>query len=138
MLEVSKEQFRRSWNRQEATAGKILNDNASKRMLLFYAVECGAKYLYMDKEHYRYYKRDVPEINRAGHDIKRLMKQLGMESRCNFINMVSNFNETIPPSDYQEMWRYGIDCKNAIENGKNIEENMLKALELLHDMEMRR
>ncbi len=138
MLEVSKEQFRRSWNRQEITAREILKDDAARRMLLFYAVECGAKYLYMDKERYRYYKRDISEKNRPGHDIKKLMKKLGLESKCNFINMISNFGETVHPDEYQEMWRYSIDCKDSKEKGKIIEENMLKALALLHELEMRR
>ena len=83
MLEVSKEQFRRSWNRQEETAKIILNDNASRRMLLFYAVECGAKYLYMDKNGYRLYCKHVPDDKKSGHDIRKLMKDIGLESKVN-------------------------------------------------------
>lgn len=138
MLEVSREQFRRSWNRQETTAKNILYDNASKRMLLFYAVECGAKYMYMNINHYRLYDKEVPQEHRAGHDIKRLMKELGLESKCKFPDLVSNFGQTVHPYEYQEMWRYSVDCKDADEKGKNIEENMLKALELLHELETRR
>lgn len=138
MLEVSKEQFRRSWNRQEETAKTILNDNASRRMLLFYAVECGAKYLYMDKNGYRLYCKHVPDDKKSGHDIRKLMKDIGLESKCSFPNLKSNHKETVTPENYQEMWRYSIDCNDAEENGRIIEENMLKALELLHDLEIRR
>lgn len=138
MLEVSIQQLRRSWYRQENTARKITDDDASRRMLLYYAVECGSKYMYMDRNKYRLYKRHVPESDRAGHDIKRLMKNLGLESKCIFPDLDSKFEEKVKPDKYQEMWRYGIDCNDADEKGKIIEENMLKALDLLHDLEARR
>ena len=137
MLEVSKEQFRRSWNRQENTSKTIINDVASRRMLLFYALECGAKYLYMDKNGYRFYKREISKQDRLGHDIKRLLKEFGIESKCQFPDLISNFEETVHPEEYHQMWRYSINCKDADQQGWIIEENMLKARELLHELEMR-
>ena len=49
MLDVSAEEFRRSRNRQEQVAAKTVDENA-RRLLLFYAVECGGKYQLMVDE----------------------------------------------------------------------------------------
>lgn len=138
MLEVTIQQFRRSWHRQENTARKIVDDVASRRMLFYYALECGAKYMYMYKNGYRLYKKQVPDEDRVGHDIKLLMKNLGLEAKCTFPELDSRAGERIHTNQYQEMWRYSIDCNDAIKNGNAIEENMIKALELLHELETRR
>lgn len=137
MINTSREELRRSRNRQEQTAADI-NEPMTRRMLLFYAVECGAKYQYMERNNYRMYS-EVPETYRNNkHDIKKLLKELGMESKCSFPIVQSKHNQNIEPGQYQEMWRYGVNCEDAEEKGKIIEENMRKALELLHDMEIRR
>lgn len=46
MIITSKEEFKRSRNRQEQVAATV-TEPMTRRMLLFYAVECGAKYQYM-------------------------------------------------------------------------------------------
>lgn len=137
MIYTSKEEFRRSRNRQEQTASTI-REPMTRRMLLFYAVECGAKYQYMERNKFRMYS-EVPEtFTKNKHDVRMLLKELGVESKCSFPVVKSVHNQDIGPGQYQEMWRYGVNCKDADEKGKQIEENLRKALELLHDMESRR
>ena len=72
------------------------------------------------------------------HDIKKILKELGLEEKCEFPILQSEHGESISPGQYQEMWRYGINSKKANEMGKLIEENMLKALQLLHEQEGRK
>lgn len=139
MIHTSREELRRSRNRQEQAA-KDLKDDMARRMLLFYAVECGAKYQYMVGNNYRMYsENEIPEKYRNNkHDIQKLLKELGLESKCSFPNLQSKHGQTIEPGQYQEVWRYGVNFKNADAKGMEIEEKMQKALELLHDMERRR
>lgn len=82
---------------------------------------------------------DVPkEFINNKHDIRMLLKELGVESKCSFPVVKSVHKQDIGPGQYQEMWRYGVNCNDAKEKGEQIEENLKKALELLHDMEVRR
>lgn len=59
MKNVGYSELRKSRDRQEETAKYIEDDNV-RRMLLFYAVECGAKYQYMRYKGYKLYE-EVPE-----------------------------------------------------------------------------
>lgn len=139
MKNVGVTEFRRSRNRQEMAAREIKDDSA-RRMLLFYAVECGAKYQYMHEHNYKLYKEVPKEYKNNMHDIKKLLKEIGLEAKCSFPVLRSKHNEEINPGEYQEMWRYGIDLKmkNEKEAVELIERNMNKTLELLHDIEGRK
>lgn len=136
MLEVSAEELLRSRNRQEQHAKEIRDDSA-RRMLLFYAVECGGKYQLLDHAGCKLYTQ-LPKYNEYKHDIKKILKEIGLEEKCEFPTVQSMHGEDIRPGQYQEMWRYGINCKDAKEKGQKIEDNLNKALELLHDLETRR
>ncbi|HBA49671.1 MAG TPA: hypothetical protein DCZ91_18110 [Lachnospiraceae bacterium] len=137
MLDVSSDEFKRSWKRQEQQA-KGLSDIGARRMLLFYAVECGGKHQLMLREGCFMYSRMPNQYKELLHDIKRMLKELGLEEKCDFPVLQSEHGQSISPGQYQEMWRYGINFKNANEMGKLIEENMLKALQLLHELEGRK
>ena len=56
MLDVSSDEFKRSWKRQEQQA-KDMSDDFARRMLLFYAVECGGKHQLMFREKCFMYSR---------------------------------------------------------------------------------
>lgn len=138
MINTSREELKRSRNRQEQTAKKIEQDDMAKRMLLFYAVECGTKYQYMERNKYRVYSEVPDKFRENKHDIQKHLKELGLESKCSFPILKSTHNQDIGPGQYQEMWRYGVNCENADIKGRQIEDNMLTALSLLHEMDMRR
>ncbi len=110
----------------------------ARRMLLFYAVECGAKYQYMEGKSYRMYSEVPTKYKDNKHDIQKLLKEIGLESKCAFPVIKSKHGQDITPGQYQEMWRYGVNCEDAEEKGRKIEDNMQKALTLLHDMDRRR
>ena len=137
MLDVSSNEFKRSWKRQEQQA-KSISDACARRMMLFYAVECGGKHLLMLREGCFMYSRMPNKFKELLHDINKVLKELGLEEKCEFPTLQSEHGESISPGQYQEMWRYGINIKKADEMGKIIEENMLKALQLLHELEGRK
>lgn len=136
-LETSASEFRRSMNRQEQQANLVGEENV-RRMLLFYAVECGGKYQLLKKDNCFLFNRMPEKHKNMLHDIQSIMKELGLEEKCDFPVVRSKHGDDIYPNHYQEMWRYGIDCEDAKEQGRYIEENLRKALGLLHDLERRR
>lgn len=137
MLDVSSDELKRSWKRQQQQA-QGMSDAYARRMLLFYAVECGGKHQLMLREGCFMYSRMSDKYKGFAHDIKKILKELGLEEKCDFPTVQSEHGESISPGQYQEMWRYGINSKKADEMGKLIEDNMLKALQLLHEQEGRK
>ena len=139
MKDVGYTELRNSRDAQAKAAKNIENDNA-RRMLLFYAVECGVKYQYMRYKGYKLYK-DIPEDFREKHkhNIKSLLKEIGLDGKCKFPTIKSSHDENIDAGAYQEMWRYGIAVKSQEKRKLQIiEDNMNKALELLYEIERRR
>ncbi len=137
LLDVSAAEFLRSRNRQDQQA-KDMKDEASRRMLLFYAVECGGKYQIMIKEECWLYSMLPPRHQGYKHDIQKILKVIGIEEKCPFPVLTSTKGETITPAHYQEMWRYGINCENGKEAGKVIEKSMIEALARLRELERRK
>lgn len=68
MLDVSAEEFRSSRNRQEAAA-KAVSDSSTRRLLLFYAVECGGKYQLLVNENKFLFSKLSEEDKGLGHDV---------------------------------------------------------------------
>lgn len=136
MLDVSANEFKRSRDRQEQQA-KEIKDNNTRRMLLFYAVECGGKYQLMLREKCYMYSKMPERYKNYRHDINGILKELGLESKCAFPVMQSIHGEQVDSSCFQEVWRYGINCKDTEEKGREIENKLMRALELLHDMDGR-
>ena len=71
LLDVSSDEFLRSRNRQEQQA-KDTKDDASRRMLLFYAVECGGKYQIMFKEKCHLFSKLPKKHQGYMHDIQKI------------------------------------------------------------------
>jgi len=137
LLDVSANEFLRSRNRQEQQA-KETKDEASRRMLLFYAVECGGKYQIMIRENCRLFSLLPKEHQGYIHDIQRILKVIGIEEKCLFPILKSTKGDIITPAHYQEMWRYGINCEDAKETGEIIEKSLIEALARLHELEKRK
>lgn len=139
MLDVSAEEFRRSRNRQEQAA-KSIQDPSARRLLLFYAVECGGKYQLLVNEKCHLFTKLSEDDQGIGHDILSLLKRIGLEQKCNDFPTLHSVhqNQTISVSKYQEMWRYGIGCCESAQEGQRVEDSLTKVLSLLHDNENRR
>ena len=137
LLDVSANEFLKSRNRQEQQARET-EDDASRRMLLFYAVECGGKYQLMIRENCNLFSRLPEKHKNYMHDIQRILKEIGIEAKCPFPILISTKRDTITPAHYQEMWRYGINCENAKEAGEMIEKSMDEALARLRELKLRR
>lgn len=139
MLDVSAEEFRSSRNRQEAAAEGV-SDSSARRLLLFYAVECGGKYQLLVNERKHLFGKLSDGDKGIGHDLLKLLKRIGLEQKCDALPDLHSGHqgETIDVTRYHEMWRYGIRCKEKETVERSIEESLKKMLFLLHENEIRR
>lgn len=138
MLDVSAEELRSSRNRQEAAA-KDVNDSSARRLLLFYAVECGGKYQMLKNEKTFLFSKLSEEDKGIGHDLPKLLKRIGLEQKCDVLPILHSRHQgqTIDVMRYHEMWRYGIRCEDKEAVERSIEESFKKILCLLHENETR-
>lgn len=137
-LDTSADEFLRSRNRQEQQA-QIAKDKATRRMLLFYAVECGGKYQLLKKNSLFMFSKLPENLRNVNHGIPQLLKEIGIETKIEFPILKSRHDQDVHPNHYQEVWRYGIDYKDENDQiGKAIEEELKRILERLHEIEGRK
>jgi hypothetical protein len=71
-------ELKRAWRDLETTASPT-NGNARKnpqRLLLFYAVECGLKAVWLKRQNRRVF--DLVDIDTTGHDLRKVLKELNV------------------------------------------------------------
>jgi hypothetical protein len=88
------------------------------RLLLFYAVECGLKAVWLKRQRRNLFERD--DIEKTGHDLRQVLKDLkvgaGLSLPENLKLQPVNQNGVEQPrngdiSILHQAWRYGGECK---------------------------
>ena len=84
----------------------------SRRLLLFYAVECGLKSLIMKnigKNTYEELKKYSEEQGKRihGHDLKAMAQEMGIEHKYSLRRIHLAKEGECAPDRYNELWRYG-------------------------------
>ncbi|MCI8380759.1 MAG: hypothetical protein HFI07_03060 [Lachnospiraceae bacterium] len=100
----------------------------SRRLLLFYSVECGLKSLIMKnigKNTYEELKKYSEEEGKHihGHDLKAMVKEVGIEHKYPLKRIHLAKEGQCAPDRYNELWRYGAAVKD--------EEEQIKAEKML-------
>lgn len=102
----------------------------TRRLILFYAVECGLKSLLLKQIGCDTYNDLVvycstnPDKKVAGHDIKALIKEVNPRNEYVLKDIhLHDGNRTVRPRQFNELWRYGPAVANPEE-----EENAEKVL----------
>ena len=85
----------------------------SKRLLLAYCVECGLKYRIMEKNRIQRVSQANIELSEVlgTHDMKRMLKELGMTGTYRFKNFTTEYGDNITTENYHQMCRYAIEPK---------------------------
>lgn len=87
------------------------------RLLLFYAVECGLKAVWLKRQNRRLFDRS--DIDRTGHDLRQVLKELRVGSALSLPGNLQlaplsvGGNETPRNGDISilhQAWRYGGEC----------------------------
>jgi len=98
----------------------------ARRLLLFYAVECGLKSLILKNlgkntyEELRMYSENN-QIRIHGHDIKAMTREVGIDHIYSLKKIrLMNQGGNVSPERFNELWRYGVTVEDE-EGEKNVE-----------------
>lgn len=107
MIPVTNREFRRGCY-QHAEAYRVMrsNNSGSRKLLLFYAVECGLKAKLL--KHYRVDTYDkLPPEAQIGHRLNRGFDLLRVPYRVPATTALDKANTRIEHDQLHEAWRYG-------------------------------
>ncbi|MDR1702074.1 MAG: hypothetical protein LBR56_04805 [Sporomusaceae bacterium] len=112
----------RSWNRAENTN--------SRRLILFYCVECGLKFLVMTGA--KIYKtenlRDSLKELIESHDIEKLLKKSNFSGKYSFPPFETKYGDMVTVKTYHQLCRYCVEPKttNDYEKSQIYEEQLIR------------
>ncbi|GBC62771.1 hypothetical protein DENIS_3748 [Desulfonema ishimotonii] len=111
MIHVSRKEMEKSFKKHRHiwNSSKNKGPSYSHKMVLFYAVECGLKSLFMTK--FRVVKTDRTgvtgkSVSDFGHNLNPLLKQLRLE-RYRLPQVKDESGTQISPENVHQAWRYG-------------------------------
>ncbi|MFP3535165.1 hypothetical protein [Pseudomonas sp. SIMBA_021] len=131
-IPFSDRELRRAWRElSEVCTPQSARKNAH-RLLLFYAVECGLKAIWLKRQSRTLFTKE--DIERTGHDLREIVKELRLGAMFVLpqslqlspavnkgLNLPRNGDITI----LHQAWRYGGQCMNP---GDAVCENQLVAI----------
>lgn len=136
-LLADRKDYRKGYNINR-TAYRDLSENNlySKRMLLFYSIECGLKYMLLNKwgiVDVRQIEKDSVEGKLLrSHNLKGILKELGYQGMIKLPVLKTIHNDPVDAESYHQVWRYGIPIvAEDIEKEKNLEQDLVKIAEWL-------
>lgn len=119
-LPFTDRELTKAWRELLATATPAVVSGRQNphRLLLFYAVECGLKAVWLKRQGRTLFEGD--DINRTGHDLRQVLKNLNVGSS---LSLSENFRLSEVArgqaklsrngkfSDLHQVWRYGGKCE---------------------------
>ena len=115
-IEMTQREMDRAFRSHHAATQQLLSSvNPSKLVCLFYAVECGLKYLVMKREHHS----TTGGIDHYGfeHNINKILnhlrcgKQLRLPANISLYTNNPNAQRDTDQSSLNQVWRYGVNIK---------------------------
>lgn len=133
MISADKKEYRRGFTRHFATSKTLPEKNIySRRLLLFYSVECGLKYLLMDRWGIMNIEQIVFDEEKMNilrtHNINAILKELGQQGMAKFPPIKTCHRDTIDISTYHQVCRYGIGIDKSDTSKEQMYELKLKEI----------
>lgn len=112
-------ELKRAWRELKTVATPIVGSARSNphRLLLFYAVECGLKAVWLKRQNKNLFDRE--DIERSGHDLRRLLIDLKIGGHLSLpvnLQLQPAISKKVPvPRNgdigiLHQAWRYGGQC----------------------------
>lgn len=127
-INVTRREFQDSYRRHYKMYKETIGNDKTRRLILFYSVECGLKSLLMKdlgnntyEEFVQCCGNDKKEL--TGHNICAMLKKLNPQNSYCLKHIRLKRGGSVPPEKFNELWRYGA----ALEDG-NEEEKAEKTL----------
>ncbi|WP_447776508.1 hypothetical protein [Pseudomonas chlororaphis] len=131
-IPFSSRELKRAWRELAEVSTPGTNRKNAHRLLLFYAVECGLKAVWLKRQNRTLFTQE--DIDRTGHDLRGIVKDLRLGSEYVLpqtlqLTAATHSGLTVPRNGnitiLHQAWRYGGQC---ITPGDTICENQLVAI----------
>lgn len=137
MILADKRDYKQGYRKHYITYKHLQCENAdinSRRLLLVYSVECGLKYLLLDKWH-----EENPQNILQGddekrknvlktHNLEKILKELGQQGVFKFPQLLTIHNDCVTVENYHQLYRYCIRTKEKDRNVESVYEEELKKI----------
>ncbi len=134
MLIADKKDYRRGYKKHYQSYKRLNSDNSdanSRRLLLVYSVECGLKYMLLDKWNEETPKRifdssdDRKKDILKSHNLEKILKELGQQGNFKFPQLKTIHKDCVVSDTYHQLYRYCIRThEKQEEKEKSIEETL--------------
>ena len=113
MIPANQHELKRAFN-QHRNAAAEKTSQISSNLLLFYAVECGLKSVWLKRNPKISTTDNIPDKTLVSHNLDRLAKELRISSKI--IGNAPDFHlsrdgSNLDISKAHEVWRYGVQIK---------------------------
>ena len=135
-INVTRREFHDSYRRHYKLYKEMKGSEKSRRLLLFYSVECGLKSLLMKDLGKNTYEEFVEccgseKSELKGHNIKAMIKELNPKNDYCLRNIPLKRGGSAPPKQFNELWRYGAASDDE-EAEEKAEKTLAKIAEWIH------
>ena len=137
MILADKRDYKQGYRKHYVTYKRLRDDNDdlnSRRLLLVYSVECGLKYLLLDKWHEENPKnilegKDEKKKNvLKTHNLDRILKELGQQGVFKFPQLLTIHNDSIIIENYHQLYRFCIRIKEKDKSVESVYEEELRKI----------
>ncbi len=135
-INVTRREFQDSYRRHYKMYKETIGNDKSRRLILFYSVECGLKSLLMKDFGNNTYEEFVKccgteRKDLTGHNITAMLKKLNPQNSYCLRNIRLKRGGYAPPEKFNELWRYGAASEDGEEEEK-AEKTLEKIAEWIH------
>lgn len=137
MILADKRDYKQGYKKHYITYKRLQDDNNdlnSRRLLLVYSVECGLKYLLLNKWHEENPKNiltgnDEKKKNALKtHNLEIILKELGQQGIFKFPQLLTIHNDSIRIENYHQLYRYCIRIEKKNKSAESVYEEELKKI----------
>lgn len=134
MIIADKKDYRRGYKKHYQLYKRLKNENSNingRRLLLVYSVECGLKYLLLDKwsvenpQMIWNSKNDKKKEILTFHNHEKIMKELGQQGIFKFPQVETIHKNVVVSETYHQLYRY---CIRTLDKQQRKEEKLEESL----------
>lgn len=134
MLLADKKDYRRGYKKHYQLYKRLNGENSdinSRRLLLLYSVECGLKYMLLNRWNEETPKNifnsndDRKKDILKSHNLEKMLKELGQQGNFKFPQLETVHKDLVVSETYHQLYRYCIRTQEKQQDKeKNIEETL--------------
>lgn len=137
MLLADKRDYRRGYKKHFELYKRLRSDNSdtnSRRLLLIYSVECGLKYMLLDKWHEENPKKILDSVDNRkknilkSHNLEKILKELGQQGNFRFPHLETVHKDVAGVDTYHQLYRYCIQIQEKEKNEEMKAEESLRSI----------